>query len=1083
MSKSYSPVIGGYEYDTGIDSGKYDGPKFGIITNSSGLCGAEVTKMIVNENKCTDNLICPERYPDRDQHGRKYYCYKKDRSRADGKPLACTYGEKYPESEWGTVNEGGGSAYVEKCNEDEYNLRCNSLKGDGDCVKPGKVKFMEENCKKSCDMCPKDKKIIVKSEKKCTSPHNCCSIENKCGISEKHCTGEKNKDLNNFKCGDITAENYYDCLQNFPLKESTNHIKHKNIITGVSYKDSTDNCPGNCVYYDLPKDELKQYSSKRNKDSVDVKKTKFGPYKMGYYPTIIGDTSCDKSISGNSIEDCINNIPWEKDKFKNETIHHVSHRTINHKGERGKCSNTCIYYGSKPGKMVYDSTSLEKPKHLTMELKPPRQNPNMDDPVTGEEKFVGSHIIENFTDSPISGYFDLCIIKEDKKKYYLYYDNIKDAIQYKSNKPTNTEGHWFMEIGSKYLSWKDSTNKKTNTYNKVKYNLMEVKTKNDEHFKHGDSMAYYIKIDDSLDKSNKNSYKCLVTNNNENSLFETKNWMGKNIKLCGLQRNDKKDKDKVYETVFKDGMPDFTGIFLIEPIENCYIGEINQMEVLGENNFFNLYVYPSEKLTGIKDVGYRGYQNKTISNKLCQNWSDQKPHSHDINNKTFPDKGLGEHNYCRNPDGENTIWCYTTDKKKRLENCKPLNESKTLYLVCDDSNNLLLIDTEPKGNTDYDGVWDTFNDGNENLLRWNKNNSKKNSTVFNMGSETNKKLSLIKVKNHIDSSHVNDNENKGYAIVSSDTMDFCNNYKCLKPDSKTNELKLEHENNIRYCGVNDKVLVKGFGSSAGIFMAQMGQEYKTPTKPTFGTITQPFRGDYLLENFQGTPTTPRTLKHYSDDTSYKTLINDPTNIDNKKLFWDGFIYSHYKDNTTDAINNYETKKNLKELLITQNKVLQDRKDEATKLTHSNSTTKRKIEINTNHKKFKNYRSTRLKYVFIVIAILTVFPILAKFKLLPKNIVMIILVVVLLLIAIYLFFAFYIQERNKDDNYFNERNFIKPTDHEIARSKTKLNLSNKDKERCESLAELGEDLDPANFIIPESVMDRYTSPTTQINKCS
>jgi len=78
-----------------------------------------------------------------------------------------------------------------------------------------------------------------------------------------------------------------------------------------------------------------------------------------------------------------------------------------------------------------------------------------------------------------------------------------------------------------------------------------------------------------------------------------------------------------------------------------------------------------EGLHGSKGSGYRGCQARTRSGKLCQAWSSQSPHKHDITSANYPDSGL-ESNYCRNPDGGDTIWCYTTDASSRFEYCDPL---------------------------------------------------------------------------------------------------------------------------------------------------------------------------------------------------------------------------------------------------------------------------------------------------------------------------------------------------------------------------------------------------------------------------
>ena len=83
---------------------------------------------------------------------------------------------------------------------------------------------------------------------------------------------------------------------------------------------------------------------------------------------------------------------------------------------------------------------------------------------------------------------------------------------------------------------------------------------------------------------------------------------------------------------------------------------------------------------------YVGQVNKTKSETICQKWTDQYPHAHSITPEDYPGKGLGDHNYCRNPDNEpNGAWCYTTDINSRWEYCDcgmllDLNRSKLKLL-------------------------------------------------------------------------------------------------------------------------------------------------------------------------------------------------------------------------------------------------------------------------------------------------------------------------------------------------------------------------------------------------------------------
>ena len=71
-----------------------------------------------------------------------------------------------------------------------------------------------------------------------------------------------------------------------------------------------------------------------------------------------------------------------------------------------------------------------------------------------------------------------------------------------------------------------------------------------------------------------------------------------------------------------------------------------------------------------KKAGYKGTQSVTSSGFTCQKWTEQSPQSHEITPDKFGDKGIGDHNYCRNPEEKFDItWCYTTDPSVRWDSC------------------------------------------------------------------------------------------------------------------------------------------------------------------------------------------------------------------------------------------------------------------------------------------------------------------------------------------------------------------------------------------------------------------------------
>ena len=62
-----------------------------------------------------------------------------------------------------------------------------------------------------------------------------------------------------------------------------------------------------------------------------------------------------------------------------------------------------------------------------------------------------------------------------------------------------------------------------------------------------------------------------------------------------------------------------------------------------------------ESMTG-NGQDYIGCQYQTVSGYMCQNWLEQSPQSHSYIPEWYPDGHLGDHNFCRNPDGDSTIW-------------------------------------------------------------------------------------------------------------------------------------------------------------------------------------------------------------------------------------------------------------------------------------------------------------------------------------------------------------------------------------------------------------------------------------------
>uniref|UniRef100_A0A6C0EJB2 Kringle domain-containing protein n=1 Tax=viral metagenome TaxID=1070528 RepID=A0A6C0EJB2_9ZZZZ len=86
-----------------------------------------------------------------------------------------------------------------------------------------------------------------------------------------------------------------------------------------------------------------------------------------------------------------------------------------------------------------------------------------------------------------------------------------------------------------------------------------------------------------------------------------------------------------------------------------------------------VWLYPKDNNLMIRVDTHNRLSNKstTKSGKVCQNWMAQYPNKHGFNEENYPNKDIGDHNYCRNPnDKPEGDWCFTLDQHKGRESCE-----------------------------------------------------------------------------------------------------------------------------------------------------------------------------------------------------------------------------------------------------------------------------------------------------------------------------------------------------------------------------------------------------------------------------
>jgi len=94
-----------------------------------------------------------------------------------------------------------------------------------------------------------------------------------------------------------------------------------------------------------------------------------------------------------------------------------------------------------------------------------------------------------------------------------------------------------------------------------------------------------------------------------------------------------------------------------------------------------------EKIGIINPANYTGKQQYTIDGLKCEAWDSTRAQKWSYTAEKFPEGNLGSHNYCRNPAGDNMLWCITSEKSKATNSywnwcvpkgCEPKGDGTTV---------------------------------------------------------------------------------------------------------------------------------------------------------------------------------------------------------------------------------------------------------------------------------------------------------------------------------------------------------------------------------------------------------------------